>query len=126
MKNKPNHTMTMAVPAAIRKATRPVARNRGLPTHRGLIEVDLTCAAPYAQKVFVAGDFNGWCADDLALHQDETGSWSIKLRLTPGRHEYRFIVDGEWRDDPHAAIHVRNEFGSSNCVLETPPLELGT
>ena len=46
--------------------------------------------------------------------------------LAPKRHEYRFIVDGEWQDDPHAAIQVPNEFGSSNCVLETPPLELGT
>jgi len=84
----------------------------------------LTYAAPHAQKVFVAGGFNGWCADGLALHQDEPGNWSIKLRLPRGRHEYRFIVDGEWQDDPHAAIHVPNEFGSSNCVLDLLYLEL--
>jgi 1,4-alpha-glucan branching enzyme len=124
MKTRENHTMTMTVPAAIRKVTRPVARNGEPRTRRGLIEVNLTCAAPHAQKVFVAGDFNGWCADDLALRQDKTGSWSIRLRLTPGRHEYRFIVDGEWQDDPHAAIHVPNEFGSSNCVLDLLYLEL--
>ena len=59
--------------------------------------MDLTCAAPHAHEVCVAGDFNDWRVDDLALHQDEPGSWSIKLRLPPGRHEYRFIVDGGWR-----------------------------
>ena len=126
MKGNKNHSMTMAVPLAIRQAKREVARNRKLLKHRGLIEVDLTCDAPHAETVFVAGDFNGWCTDDLGLGQDETGSWTIKLWLTPGRHEYRFIVDGEWQDDPHASIHVPNEFGASNCVLDLPPLELNT
>ena len=124
MKNNKNHTLTMAVPMAIRQAKRKVARNGQWLRHRGLIEVDLTCDAPHAETVFVAGDFNGWCMDDLGLGRDATGSWTIKLWLTPGRHEYRFVVDGEWQDDPHAAIHVQNEFGSSNCVLDLLYLEL--
>ena len=82
------------------------------------IEVELTHAAPHAEDVFVAGDFNRWHPADLRLRRDESGSWKVQLWLALGRYEYRFIVDGEWQDDPHASIRVPNEFGSSNCVLE--------
>ena len=99
-------------------------RKRDGGASEGRIEVELICEAPQAKKVFVAGDFNHWAAGDLRLRQDETGTWRIPLWLAPGRYEYRFIVDGEWQDDPHASVHVPNAFGSSNCVLELSPLEL--
>jgi 1,4-alpha-glucan branching enzyme len=81
------------------------------------MEVELTFEAPQAERVFVAGDFNHWRAGDLRLRRDETGTWRIPLWLAPGRYEYRFIVDGEWQNDPQASACVPNEFGSSNCVL---------
>jgi 1,4-alpha-glucan branching enzyme len=81
------------------------------------IEVELTCEAPKAETVFVAGDFNHWRARDLRLRRDQTGSWKVQVWLRPGRYEYRFIVDGEWQDNPHASIRVPNDFGSSNRVL---------
>jgi 1,4-alpha-glucan branching enzyme len=87
------------------------------------IEVELTCEAPKAETVFVAGDFNHWRARDLRLRRDAAGSWKVQVWLAPGRYEYRFIVDGEWQDDPHASARVPNAFGSSNCVLQIPPLE---
>jgi len=37
--------------------------------------------------------------------------------LTPGRYEYRFLVDGQWRNDPECAECVANPFGSENCVI---------
>ena len=88
------------------------------------IEVELTCEASQAGRVFVAGDFNHWRACDTRLRRDEIGSWKVQLWLPPGRYEYRLIVDGEWQDDPHASIRVPNVFGSNNCVLEIPPLEV--
>lgn len=66
----------------------------------------------------MAGDFNHWRVRDARLRQDETGTWKTQLWLTPGRYEYRFIVDAEWRDDPHASVRVPNGFGSSNCIVE--------
>jgi hypothetical protein len=38
------------------------------------------------------------------------------VALTPGEHHYRFIVDGEWRDDPQCPLHVPNPFGSQDMV----------
>ena len=81
------------------------------------VQVELSCDAPHAEKVCVAGDFNHWRAGDTRLRRDETGTWKVKLSLEPGRYEYRFIVDTEWLDDPHAQVRVPNEFGSCNCVL---------
>jgi len=111
---------------------------KGRPTPRGhnhrtglagairRIEVELQYEAPKAVTVFVAGDFNHWRAGDLRLRRDERGVWRVPLCLVPGRYEYRFIVDGEWQEDPRAPSRVPNEFGSSNSVLEVPPWQLKT
>ena len=43
--------------------------------------------------------------------------WTASVHVTPGRHEYAFIVDGErWVADPYAAT-VSDEFGTSSSVL---------
>jgi 1,4-alpha-glucan branching enzyme len=119
MKRNDNHLATMAMPTSRRRSHMPEAGANSRP-----VEVELTCEAPQAETVFVAGDFNQWRADDLRLRQDETGTWKVQVWLAPGRHEYRFIVDGEWKDDPHASARVPNAFGSNNCVLQVPPLEV--
>jgi 1,4-alpha-glucan branching enzyme len=82
------------------------------------IRIELKCDAPRAEKVYVAGDFNDWRAGELRLWRDKAGPWKIALFLAPGRYEYRFIVDGEWQDDPSSSARVPNEFGSNNSVLE--------
>jgi len=117
MKRNNNQTGTLSRPTSRRRSHVPEPGANSRP-----VEVELTCEAPQAQTVFVAGDFNQWRADDLRLRQNETGTWKVQLLLAPGRHEYRFIVDGEWQDDPHASARVPNAFGSSNCVLQIPPL----
>lgn len=54
-----------------------------------------------AREVSVAGDFNGWNADAnrLARFGDV---WLARLTgLTPGPHEYKFVVNGAtWQTDP--------------------------
>jgi len=46
------------------------------------------------------------------------GKWSVELLLKPGHYEYRFVVDGQWQDDPMAGRFVANSFGGLNCVVE--------
>jgi len=113
MKRNDNYTTTMAMPTSRRRNHKPEAGANSRP-----VEVELTCQAPQAETVFVAGDFNQWRAADLRLRQDEAGAWKVQVWLAPGRYEYRFIVDGEWQDDPNASARVPNAFGSSNCILE--------
>ena len=70
-----------------------------------------------AQSVSVAGDFSDWQTDRYPLKKDEKGLWTITIRLAPGRYEYRFVVDGEWLNDPKCDERTPNEFGGENCVL---------
>ncbi len=93
-------------------------RNRVLAAEPHRIKIELVCQASQAEEVFVTGDFNDWHLHDLRLRKDPTGLWRVEVWLAPGRYEYRFIVDGEWRKDPRAATWVPNDFGYSNGILE--------
>ena len=79
--------------------------------------VTLTYHMPDAESVLVAGSFCDWRTDHYALKKDKNGSWKTTMTLAPGRYEYRFVVDGEWRNDPNCAERTANEFGGENCVL---------
>jgi 1,4-alpha-glucan branching enzyme len=73
--------------------------------------------APEAMQVFVAGCFNDWDPTADALMPGGEGTWTCTLMLEPGEHEYRFVVDGVWWDDPIAAERRANDFGCENCVI---------
>ena len=72
--------------------------------------------APKARKVSLAGDFNDWDPEDMPMYKGSNGVWYLTVSLTPGLHEYRFIADGVWRDDPAAQQKIANVMGSENCV----------
>jgi 1,4-alpha-glucan branching enzyme len=74
--------------------------------------------APDAADVLVAGSFCDWSLRSVRLKRDRTGTWKATVPLSPGRYEYRFIVDGEWRDDPNCPDRAANPFGTQNCVLD--------
>lgn len=74
--------------------------------------------APGAKKVVVAGSFNKWDTKKLLAKKDNKGSWAAKVALKPGKHEYKFIVDGNWVNDPCCSSCVANAVGSQNCVVE--------
>jgi 1,4-alpha-glucan branching enzyme len=50
------------------------------------------------------------------MKMDGEGIWRISLPLNPGRYEYRFFVDGEWRNDPNGGPFVESPFGASNSL----------
>ena len=79
-------------------------------------KVQFNLYAPEAKRVFLVGDFNNWDANHLPMKKANKGTWETSFALPPGRHEYRFWVDGVWYDDPNAQERVENPFGSQNCV----------
>ena len=80
---------------------------------------------PDAREVLVAGSFNAWHPHTTPMINRHGDRWSTELWLKPGHYEYRFVVDGQWMDDPMAARFVPNPFGSLNCVLEVKATEAG-
>jgi len=79
--------------------------------------VSLELIKPDAKEVFVAGSFNGWKPEKTPLACVGDGRWSGDLAVKPGRHEYLFVVDGQWLPDPNAKESVGNPFGGRNSVL---------
>ena len=84
---------------------------------------EFRCDAPAAVQVFLAGTFNGWNPAVTPMRRQPDGSWQVALKLPRGRHEFRFVVDGQWccepgRDDP--ADCVPNSFGTMNRVARVP------
>jgi 1,4-alpha-glucan branching enzyme len=71
---------------------------------------------PVAVNVMLAGDFTDWAEHAVAMKQERAGEWKATVSLLPGRHEYRFIVDGQWADDPTCQERVTNPFGGDNSV----------
>jgi 1,4-alpha-glucan branching enzyme len=72
---------------------------------------------PAARSVELVGDFTNWQERPIPLHREENGVWRAAVRLEPGTHYYRFLVDGQWRDDPECPLQVPNSFGGQNAVL---------
>lgn len=72
---------------------------------------------PVGRSVSVVGDFCEWQPDRCQMKRDKSGVWKATIMLTPGRYEYRFVVDGQWVDDPNCVERTNNEFGGDNCVL---------
>ncbi len=73
---------------------------------------------PYSKNVYVAGSFNKWHPSELRMIAFGEGEWSLALMLNPGRHEYRFVVDSKWTNDPNSPEHVSNGFGELNSVVQ--------
>ncbi|HTE43811.1 MAG TPA: isoamylase early set domain-containing protein [Gemmatimonadaceae bacterium] len=78
--------------------------------------------APAARKVSLVGDFNGWDASATPLQRtDGRNTWSIAVRLPPGRHVYAFVIDGAtWVADPQAPLAPEQWFGQRNSVIVIP------
>jgi 1,4-alpha-glucan branching enzyme len=72
---------------------------------------------PEAKSVQVAGSFNDWHPEQTPLVRRGDGRWVGTLPVKPGRHEYLFVVDGEWLPDPNAKESVENPFGGRNSIL---------
>lgn len=84
---------------------------------KALKTISFTMLAPEAQRVSLAGDFNNWGKDACLLKKNSKGIWEISISLSPGRYEYRFLVDKEWKNDPNCKDLVLNPFGSENSTL---------
>jgi hypothetical protein len=80
------------------------------------IFVQFRLHAADASDVALAGSFSGW-EPTVQLQETTPGVWSVLLPLTPGVHDYAFVVDGDqWVPDP-LAPHVDDGFGGINSRL---------
>jgi 1,4-alpha-glucan branching enzyme len=75
-------------------------------------------SAPDAASVLLVGDFTHWQKRGIPMRKGKDGIWAATVELPPGKHTYRFLVDGDWRDDPDCTLRVPNPYGSQDMVRQ--------
>ncbi|ERP30948.1 glycogen-binding domain-containing protein [Chitinivibrio alkaliphilus] len=69
--------------------------------------------------VFVTGSFNEWDPKQKKLKdKKKDGVYSLAVNLPRERHQYKFIVDGEWINDPECTMYEEDGFGGLNSVVD--------
>ena len=104
---------------------------RLMPPHRIEGGILFQYDAPSARQVNLAGNFpdNEWLKHgysiDVMYDNGENGDriagdgiWSIMKPLSPGRYEYKFVVDrNSWIQDPNALDVIDDGYGGKNSVV---------
>jgi hypothetical protein len=80
------------------------------------IYVQFRFDAEDAHDVALAGSFSDW-QPSYPMQRTSDGVWTVLLPITPGVHDYVFVVDGQrWVPDPYAP-GVDDGFGGVNSRL---------
>jgi hypothetical protein len=69
-----------------------------------------------ASIVTLAGSFNNWNQSEFVFGR-EGDEWICRIDLEPGKHAYKFIVDGNWLLDPENPNTEDDDYGVKNSVI---------
>jgi hypothetical protein len=97
----------------------PVTASAGATAIRDTVQVvRFVFVDPSAKRVELVGDFNEWAKGTTQLsHSGAPGVWTVSVPLSPGRHEYAFIINGSrWVADPFAP-KSSDDFGTESSVI---------
>ena len=83
-------------------------------------KVTFSLASPDAKEVILMGDFNQWNPKKHPMKKNKNGGWEKTTLLFPGTYEYRFMVDGQWENDPENIQTRTNRFGTKNNFIVVP------
>ena len=72
-----------------------------------------------ATRVMLAGSFNNWVPDQLAMQKTDSG-WIYDIKLGAGKFWYKFIVDGRWIVDRDNLLSENDGIGNVNSVFFRP------
>ena len=88
---------------------------------KGRRRVTFTLEEAGAGQVTLTGDFNQWDIEKHPMQKKSDGTWEKVVMLPPGRFEYKFMVDGQWRCDPSNHHRCKNIHGTQNSVIMIEP-----
>ncbi|EME29904.1 hypothetical protein Gasu_26910 isoform 1 [Galdieria sulphuraria] len=72
------------------------------------------------EDVLLSGDWNNWTP--IQMYHEGGGIWSVVTLVPPGTHEFKFIVDGEWRHSTrHPTVGIDEESKNNVRVVKGPP-----
>ena len=97
-------------PMAREKSTKKIKRRK----------ITFSLDSSGAKEVFLMGEFNNLSPKKHPMKSVGDGTWAKAVMLFPGTHEYKFLVDGEWKEDPRNDQRCANCFGTYNSVFNLP------
>jgi hypothetical protein len=77
--------------------------------------------AARATLVQLAGDFNDWRPEPMQSDPASPGCWFFIKPLPRGEYRYKFIVNGEWINDPLNPHRKPNPFGGTDSIVCIEP-----
>lgn len=78
-------------------------------------------ADPFANKVQIGSDFNGWDPSKTTLVHNADGSWTAAAAIREGRYGWKWVIDGQWENgDNHKLIVMRGKTGRLEVMPEQP------
>ena len=80
---------------------------------------------PGPQRVSVAGQFNDWNPESHPLRPNGEGVYEIFVRLPPGSHPYKLVIDGELLPDPANPEKLDDGTGNENSVARVEGIDRG-
>jgi 1,4-alpha-glucan branching enzyme len=80
-------------------------------------KIDFVYVDPDAASVSLTGSFNDWSLLKHPMKNNGGGTWKKTVMLPPGDYEYKFWVDGVWRQDPENQRCCENCFGGVNSIV---------
>jgi len=83
-------------------------------------KVTFSLTSSDANEVILMGDFNQWNPKVHPMKKNKNGVWEKMTFLFPGTYEYRFMVDGQWENDPNNHQTRTNRFGTKNNLIVVP------
>ena len=87
-------------------------------TSRGVLFVQPTISG---RTIYVGGDFNHF--SPTAHHHRRNPQHGVDealVRIPPGRHHYRLLIDGHWQVDPYNGEQEIDEHGELASIVDVP------
>ena len=72
-----------------------------------------------AREVYVVGDFNKWNRTKHRMKKQKE-NWKVSVKLPAGEYKFKYLVDGNWLNDPAAHKYEGNPYGSEDSVVVVP------
>ena len=79
----------------------------------------------WARRVELVGAFDAWHLQRHPMRRDAEGMWRIRLKLVPGEHLFRYLINGRsWILDPDAHGSRQSLDGIPMSRVWQPPVRL--
>uniref|UniRef100_A0A7S3A0W2 AMP-activated protein kinase glycogen-binding domain-containing protein n=1 Tax=Rhodosorus marinus TaxID=101924 RepID=A0A7S3A0W2_9RHOD len=87
------------------------------------VKVEFVYCDGARDDVQLSGDWTDWRA--IQMFHEGGGMWSVVTPVPPGAHEFKFIVDGEWKhSNRHPTIGIdETSLNNVRVVLPEPRIE---